>query len=81
MQSQLTDWVRLVHAEYHEMPGLNLTKPQVQRLWGLDDMTCSQVLEALEAEHVLKRTHGDRYILDHSGLDHSGHSHREGSRL
>lgn len=45
------------------MPGMNLTKPQVQRLWGLDDVTCNEVLGTLEAEHFLKRTQRDGYIL------------------
>ena len=46
-----------------EMPGMNLTKPQLQRLWGLDDVTCNEVLGTLEAEHFLKRTQRDGYIL------------------
>lgn len=42
-QRTQSDWLRLIHAEYREMPGLHLTKPQVQRLWGLDtgDVRCA----------------------------------------
>ena len=36
-----------IRAEYLEMPGLNLTAAQAQRLWGLDGATCDMVLAAL----------------------------------
>ena len=35
-EDTMTDWLQLIRAEYHEIPGLHLTKPQVQRLWNLD---------------------------------------------
>jgi len=54
-------WRELIQAEYCEMPGLHLTKPQVQRLWGLDDATCDVVLAALEDEKFLRRTSDDTY--------------------
>jgi len=63
MQTNVAKWLRLVHSEYQEMPGLNLTKPQVQRMWGFDEITCAEVLDALEAEHFLKRTDRDGYVL------------------
>lgn len=34
-------------SEYLEMPGLRLTRKQAQRLWGLDEATCAQLLEFL----------------------------------
>jgi hypothetical protein len=56
------DFLReLIHAEYCEMPGLHLTKAQVQRLWGLDDATCDAVLAVLEDEKFLRRTSRDSY--------------------
>ena len=63
-QSAVTDWLHLVQAEYLEMPGLQLTRPQVQRLWGLDSATCDTVLQELLAVHFLRRTHQDVYVLD-----------------
>ena len=36
-----------VCGEYLEMPGLRLTQKQAQRLWGLDEPTCRQILEFL----------------------------------
>lgn len=62
----VTDWFRLIQAEYHEIPGLNLTKPQVQRLWGLDQPTADLLLDALVAAHVLRRTPREGYVLDHA---------------
>ena len=59
-----TDWAHLIQAEYLEMPGLQLTRAQVRRLWGLEDRTCDAVLEQLLAVHFLKRTPRDAYVLD-----------------
>lgn len=54
-------WRELIQAEDREMPGLHLTKPQVQRLWGLDEATVDVVLAALEDEKFLRRTSDDTY--------------------
>jgi len=60
---EIADWVRIVEAEYREVPGLTLTKPQVRRLWNLDEETCDEVLRTLEDEHFLRRTEHDAYVL------------------
>lgn len=36
-----------LRAEYLEMPGLQLTRGQVQRLCGLERMVCERVLDTL----------------------------------
>src|SRR5689334_10498457 len=54
-------WRERIRAEYLEMPGLHLTWRQAQRLWGLDESTCTVVLAALEEEKFLRRTRGDSY--------------------
>ena len=59
----VTDWLQLIQAEYLEMPGLHLTKPQVRRLWGLDEPMCDVLLDTLVSAHFLKRTKSDAYIL------------------
>ena len=61
-EDTMTDWIQLIRAEYHEMPGLHLTKRQVQRLWNLDATMCEAVLEALEAARVLRRTQTGAYV-------------------
>jgi hypothetical protein len=63
-QSTITDRLHLVQAEYLEMPGLQLTTPQVRRLWGLEEQACHQILEQLIAIHFLRRTERDLYVLD-----------------
>ena len=65
-RTTMTDWIHLVQAEYREMPGLQLTKAQVRRLWGLEDNTCDAVLEELQEMHFLRRTARDLYVLDAS---------------
>ena len=67
-QSPAVDfWCQVIHAEYCEMPGLHLTKPQVQRLWGLDEETADMVLAALEDEKFLRRTSSEAYVR--AGVD------------
>jgi hypothetical protein len=55
-QSTMTRWLHLIQAEYMEMPGLHLTKPQVQRLWTLEPQVCDALLDALVASDFLKVT-------------------------
>ena len=45
-----------IHREFQQMPGLNLTLPQAQRLWGLPPEVCDQVLDVLVGRSVLKRS-------------------------
>ena len=61
-QTDLSHWLRLVQAEYLEMPGLHLTKPQVRRLWGLDTVTCDALLDVLQGVKFLRRTPKDAYV-------------------
>ena len=55
--------LQLIQAEYRESPGLSLTKPQMQRLWGLDASECDAVLDALVGSRVLRRTLRGNYVL------------------
>ena len=50
--------LRRVRSEYVEMPGLQLTRQQAQRLWGLDEDTCSTALEFLVEAKFLSKTGG-----------------------
>ena len=49
-------WVQRVSAEFLEMPGLRLTCQQAQRLWGLDESVCRQLMERLVDAKFLYRT-------------------------
>jgi hypothetical protein len=53
---------RRIQAEYAEMPGLNLTLAQAQRLWASDRPTCTAALKALITRGVLRRTPQGRYV-------------------
>jgi hypothetical protein len=54
--------VHRIESEYREMPGLNLSVEQAQRLWGLDRETCLRVLTLLVTRRVLRRTRADTYL-------------------
>jgi len=50
-----------IYSEYLEMPGMRLTRQQAQRLYGLDEHTCAQVLDYLVEAGFLIRASGDTY--------------------
>jgi hypothetical protein len=52
---------RRVWSEFSEMPGLRLTRPQAQRLWGLDEETCAQILDVLVRAGFLCLTAPETY--------------------
>lgn len=58
----IADWLQLIRAEYLEIPGLHLTKRQVQRLWGLDSVTCEALVDALVDARFLRRTPAGAYV-------------------
>lgn len=53
---------RRIQAEYAEMPGLNMTVAQAQRLLASDRQTCTAALKALITRRVLRRTAQGRYV-------------------
>ena len=50
-----------IRSEYMEMPGLQLTREQAQRLWGLDEQTCADVLDFLVDAKFLHQTGDGKY--------------------
>ena len=56
------DLARRIESEYREMPGLNLTVAQAERLWGVDHATCVRALTLLVTRRVLRRTPAGRYL-------------------
>ena len=46
--------LRRIEVEYHDMPGLRLTRVQAQRLFGLREDICVRVLEALVQAWILR---------------------------
>jgi hypothetical protein len=61
-QQPLDDVLRRVQGEYIEMPGLRLTLPQAQRLWGLDRTACDTLLGALVDAKFLFRTRDGAFV-------------------
>jgi hypothetical protein len=59
--------LRRISGEYLEMPGLNLTCDQAQRLWGLDRDTCRELLGALVASSFLAVSSDGRYSRSNEG--------------
>ncbi|HVB39233.1 MAG TPA: hypothetical protein VND92_11870 [Vicinamibacterales bacterium] len=57
------DILRRVQSEFLEMPGLHLTGPQAQRLWGLDRQTCERLLEVLISARFLCRARDGAFRL------------------
>ena len=53
--------LRRICGEYLEMPGLRLTLKQAQRLWDLDEETCTQAMHILVEVKFLRRTGLEMY--------------------
>jgi hypothetical protein len=62
--AKMTRWLEMVQAEYREMPGLSLSKSQMQRLWGFDPTVCDALVDALVAARVLRRSVSGTYVTD-----------------
>jgi hypothetical protein len=54
--------IRRIQGEFVEMPGLCLTAPQAQRLWGLDRDVCEALLGALVDAKFLSRTRDGSFV-------------------
>jgi len=55
----------LIRMEYDEMPGLDLTFWQAQRLWNLPEDLCEDALSALTRSGFLVRTGDGRFRRPH----------------
>ncbi len=53
---RIEDLVMRIEGEFLEAPELKLTVPQAQRRFGVDEMTCEAVLDALVDAAVLFKT-------------------------
>lgn len=60
------DAADLIRMEFAEMPGLQLTFWQAQRLWNLSDEICDRALNALIRTGFLVRTRDGRYTRPQS---------------
>ena len=60
---EISGLVTRIESEYREMPGLQLTEPQMQRLWGLDVLTCREIIGILVTRCILVKTQRGAYAL------------------
>jgi hypothetical protein len=62
IHTDVSRWLHRIQAEYDEMPGLNLTKAQMQRLFDLEASLCDAVLDTLVAARVLRESVAGTYV-------------------
>jgi hypothetical protein len=60
--------LRRVCGEFLEMPGLRVTSKQAQRLWGLDEPTCRELLEYLVDAEFLRPSDPGMYTRTSTGV-------------
>jgi hypothetical protein len=58
------EMLRRIHSDYLEMPDLRLSPSQAQRVWQLDEQTCTELLKSLTEEGLLQRTTDGTYALN-----------------
>jgi hypothetical protein len=59
---RMDDMLQRIQGEYLEMPGLRLTAPQAQRLWGLERDLCMSLLLALVDAKFLQQTRDGAFV-------------------
>jgi hypothetical protein len=62
MEPVLNDTRALIRMEYHELPALNLTFWQAQRLWNLSEELCERALQSLVRERFLAVTPSGTFV-------------------
>ena len=63
LNGSFAELLRRIRAEYLEMPGLRLTAPQAQRLFGLDSQTWDAISAALVDTKFLSHTHNSVFAM------------------
>jgi hypothetical protein len=65
---RIDEVLQRIQGEYVEMPGLRLTAPQAQRLWGLERDMCEALLGALVDAKFLSRTRDGAFVRSDGAL-------------
>jgi len=68
LDKDVEQWVDRIRAEYVEMPGLALTKRQMQRLWLLDPSICDAIVDSLVSAQFLYQTPDQTYMRRHGQI-------------
>ncbi len=69
VEREIIESLGLVRSEYREIPGLHLTRSQVQRFWNLDSVTCDVVLELLTSTRFLRQTVAGGFVRSDCGAN------------
>ena len=59
---RIDEVLQRIQGEFGELPGLRLTAPQAQRLWGLDRDVCDALLGALVDAKFLSQTRDGAFV-------------------
>ena len=59
---RIDEVLQRIQGEFVEMPGLRLTAPQAQRLWGLEREVCNALLGALVDAKFLSQTRDGAFV-------------------
>jgi hypothetical protein len=59
---RIDEVLQRIQGEFVEMPGLRLTGPQAQRLWGLERDVCDALLGALVDAKFLSQTRDGAFV-------------------
>ena len=62
-EPRVARYLEIVQSEYREMPGLQLTKAQMQRFLGIDVLTCDVVIDKLVRQQFLRLSRKNVYVL------------------
>jgi hypothetical protein len=65
------EWTLMIRGEFLEIPGLRLTKEQIQQLWRLRPDACATVLETLLNQRFLQLTADGHYVHGSFGGQHA----------
>jgi hypothetical protein len=71
VQTSVAHWLQIIRGEFQEVPGLHLTRPQVQRLWDLDAATCDALLSwmpVFSCAHLTVPTRESTWVADPPSL-------------
>ncbi len=60
-ETDVLSLVARIKCEYREMPGLQLTERQMQRMWRLDGATCQVVITVLVTHGIVVKTPRNAY--------------------
>jgi len=60
-EADILSLVTRIECEFREMPGLQLTERQMQRMWCLDGATCHVVITVLVAHGIVVKTQRNAY--------------------